>query len=85
MSRGPHLLPVLVALVLAACASTRGADCDTDSDCDSGQSCISPGCASSQKKCAITSSTDDDCHSKADAEDRCVKPNADCVAYCSPG
>jgi len=66
-------------------ASTRGEDCDTDNDCDSGQECMSPGCATAQKKCAITCSNDDDCHSKADATDHCVKPNADCIAYCTLG
>ncbi|MFT3711175.1 MAG: hypothetical protein QM817_26395 [Archangium sp.] len=76
---------LMVLFTLSACGNTRGADCNTDSDCGAGLECISPGCATSQKKCAYTCKTTDDCHRTAGANDRCVKPNADCIAYCTPG
>ena len=76
---------VWLALTLAGCGNNRGADCNADSDCSAGLECISPGCATSQKKCAFTCTSDGDCQSKAGGTDRCVKPNAYCIAYCTPG
>lgn len=78
-------LAATLLVVFAACGGARGRDCDTDSDCDSVTECISPGCGSTQKKCAITCKTNADCAAKGDSADRCVKPNANCVAYCTPG
>lgn len=73
-----------IAIAAGACGSTRGAVCSTDKDCDSDQECISPGCATSTKRCAYTCASDSDCRSKTGSNDRCVKPNANCVAYCTP-
>lgn len=79
-------IAVTLAVVVSACGSSRGEKCASDDDCDTGQECISPGCATSQKRCAITCrGGDGDCKSKGDSGDRCVKPNANCVAYCTPG
>jgi hypothetical protein len=84
ISFSPRFFAMALFLLLSACGGARGKDCTSDKDCDSITSCISPGCASTAKKCAVLCATDAECKTKTGNTERCVKPNPDCAAYCTP-